>query len=174
MQNLGTLQQLSLGDLADDGRERGENNAQFNGHFVALAHALRSDQNTVVHVDQTVSGLLPPYAMQGDSLPRPPLPLPAVLNCIATYPAMFHGDASVVCTRLFKRQKTSLKNTMTQPIQYSVNTESGTYVSMDKCGCDLYIYQSQIGKSNKVTMCAAIRLIIDKVSEKQGLLAHHG
>jgi hypothetical protein len=29
MQNMGTLQQLSLGDLADDGRreERGENNA---------------------------------------------------------------------------------------------------------------------------------------------------
>ena len=52
MQNLETLRQLFLGDLADDGRERGggerrrerENNAWFNGHFVALAHALRSDQ----------------------------------------------------------------------------------------------------------------------------------
>ena len=54
MQNLGTLRQLSLGDLADDGREEergggGENNAQFNGHFVELAHALRSDQFSCVY-----------------------------------------------------------------------------------------------------------------------------
>ena len=49
MQNLGILRQLFLGDLADDGKRREEererNNAYFNGHFVALAHAVRSDQN---------------------------------------------------------------------------------------------------------------------------------
>jgi hypothetical protein len=47
MQNLGTLWKLFLGDLADDGKRREEEreqNALFIGHFVALAHALHSDQ----------------------------------------------------------------------------------------------------------------------------------
>ena len=46
MQNFIDPQQLFLGDLADDGREKREreNKTEFNDPFVALAHAVCLDQ----------------------------------------------------------------------------------------------------------------------------------